>query len=50
MIIRDVGGSTDPMFTKQTCKVKYPLQKGKQIMWGDFEVGGENYILRDEFF
>ncbi len=47
--MHDVGGSTDPVFTKQTCKKSQTFftKKGKTMMLGGFEVGGENEM---EFF
>ncbi len=40
----DVGGSTDPVFTKQACKESQMAftKKGKTAMLDDFEVGREN--------
>ncbi len=45
----DIGGSTDSVFTKQTCKQSQTpfINKGKTTMSDDFEVGGENEM---EFF
>ncbi len=48
-VTRDVGGSTDPVFTKRTCKESQTpfTKKGKTTTSDDFEVGGENEM---EFF
>ncbi len=50
-VTRDVGGSSDPVLTKQTCKKSQtPFKKkkkkktGNTMMSVDFEVGGENYM------
>ncbi len=46
---RNVGGSTDPVFTKRTCKEsQMPFTKtGKTTTSDDFKFGGENEM---EFF
>ncbi len=51
-VTRDIGGTTDPVFTKQTCKesqmrLTKKLRVGKIMLLDNFEVGGEKDM---EFF